>query len=315
MKYPILDVLLHGYEKASNWKDFYPRRIVCPSGYYDPKYHSTLVAASMIVKTTNSEYVPPEETALIYELSQMKFPTYFITGDFFQAVINTEPPVVNTIDLKLPLKAMRICLPVAVTSKFFCGFPMAFFSFCRTSANELGKECLVYQGHVFLTYDKPFGYYGRVPLINEHRRDLGDYKFLDYTKEADKDPDFTRVAWESSKGILPTDEQDKEISNKLYDFLYKLLCVLSTRNDSFILEGEQTRKVKYNRKGEIQKEALWSPNFIGKSYKAAHDIPEGTHASPRMHWRRGHIRLQKWGKGLSLTKSIWIEPVLINPEK
>ena len=38
-------------------------------------------------------------------------------------------------------------------------------------------------------------------------------------------------------------------------------------------------------------------------------IPQGTHASPRQHWRRGHWRTYKSGK------RAWVEPMLVGDEK
>jgi hypothetical protein len=35
----------------------------------------------------------------------------------------------------------------------------------------------------------------------------------------------------------------------------------------------------------------------------------------KTHWRRGHFRLQHFGKGRAEEKIIWIEPVLVNEEK
>lgn len=46
--------------------------------------------------------------------------------------------------------------------------------------------------------------------------------------------------------------------------------------------------------------------------KREHGVPEGTHASPVMHWRRGHYRRQRYGPGNSQFKTIVIEPVLAN---
>jgi hypothetical protein len=43
---------------------------------------------------------------------------------------------------------------------------------------------------------------------------------------------------------------------------------------------------------------VWSPNLIGRKYKVLHlgaDGEVGTHASPRMHRRRGHFRKQGFG--------------------
>lgn len=58
---------------------------------------------------------------------------------------------------------------------------------------------------------------------------------------------------------------------------------------------------------------LWTPNIVGKRYATKIEGDGGgTHAAPRMHWRRGHFRLQRFGVGLGEEKIIWIEPTLIN---
>lgn len=73
---------------------------------------------------------------------------------------------------------------------------------------------------------------------------------------------------------------------------------------------------------------FWSPNIIGAKYKFKREVPQvvkgkfvhapgretGTHASPRMHWRRGHYRNQPVGPGRKERKNIWIEPCLIGAE-
>ena len=57
---------------------------------------------------------------------------------------------------------------------------------------------------------------------------------------------------------------------------------------------------------------LWSPNLIGRCYRTLRDERGGgIHASPRVHWRRGHVRSQPHGQRRSLRKAIWIEPVLV----
>lgn len=37
----------------------------------------------------------------------------------------------------------------------------------------------------------------------------------------------------------------------------------------------------------------------------------GHHAPPRLHWRRGHIRRQRFGRGRGQIKKIWIAPMLV----
>ena len=38
--------------------------------------------------------------------------------------------------------------------------------------------------------------------------------------------------------------------------------------------------------------------------------PQGTHASPRLHWRRGHWRTMK-----KSGKKVWIDPMLVGDEE
>lgn len=48
---------------------------------------------------------------------------------------------------------------------------------------------------------------------------------------------------------------------------------------------------------------------------ARRETPAGTHASPRLHWRRGHFRNQAYGVKHSERKVIWIEPTLIGADE
>jgi hypothetical protein len=60
------------------------------------------------------------------------------------------------------------------------------------------------------------------------------------------------------------------------------------------------------------------PRWLGRNYqsKSANSAPnsEGTHASPRAHWRRGHWRTLQPGENKRWrdTRKIWIEPTWIN---
>lgn len=66
--------------------------------------------------------------------------------------------------------------------------------------------------------------------------------------------------------------------------------------------------------GHPQKQLL-NPVWIGRGYKSASErsTPTSIHASPRMHWRRGHWTRRAVGKREeNLRKWVWIEPVLVN---
>jgi hypothetical protein len=64
------------------------------------------------------------------------------------------------------------------------------------------------------------------------------------------------------------------------------------------------------------KKEFWTPNIIGEGYAPKHVVSthasgNGTHARPRMHWRRGHFRNQAYGPGMKEHHVIWMEPMLI----
>jgi hypothetical protein len=69
------------------------------------------------------------------------------------------------------------------------------------------------------------------------------------------------------------------------------------------------------KKHETAPREYWVPSIIGGDYVLPKAPPQGgTHASPRMHWRRGHYRRQACGPARRDHKIIWIEPMLVAAE-
>lgn len=55
-----------------------------------------------------------------------------------------------------------------------------------------------------------------------------------------------------------------------------------------------------------------TPRWVGRRYRYPEPTQDGTHASPRAHWRRGHWRGVRFGEGRKELKRVWIEPTLVN---
>ena len=102
---------------------------------------------------------------------------------------------------------------------------------------------------------------------------------------------------------------DKALKDRVSALMLKLLVVLNTRPN--LVERGQCVRPRRIKRGRVKCRELWSPNLIGWRYQVAAGIPAGTHASPRMHWRRGHIRNQPFGTGRTQRRLVWIEPMLI----
>jgi len=59
----------------------------------------------------------------------------------------------------------------------------------------------------------------------------------------------------------------------------------------------------------------WHPRWVAKRYRLNRpETANSVHASPRMHWRRGHWRGQRFGEKRKEVKQVWIEPILVNKE-
>lgn len=110
--------------------------------------------------------------------------------------------------------------------------------------------------------------------------------------------------------------QDIESFNDYFQAVFLRVMVLMEARPELIEESAQTTVVN---QGFAKSKArlLYQPNWIGKEYRLlTQGSPAiGTHASPKMHWRKGFLRLQPYGEGRTRRKLIWIEPTLVMSSK
>ena len=90
--------------------------------------------------------------------------------------------------------------------------------------------------------------------------------------------------------------------------LFGTLLAMTARPE--LVERGKCERVIEARKDRPRKE-FWSPNIVGRRYRTKIE-GGGSHASPRMHWRRGHFRSQPYGLHRAERKTLWIEPCLIS---
>ena len=107
-----------------------------------------------------------------------------------------------------------------------------------------------------------------------------------------------------------TEEQENELTVKAISLVVKIIAALSAMPE-YVEHGAISRPGKVKRGKQVQSE-LWHPNVIGRQYAARLEASRGgTHASPRMHKRRGHMRWQPYGEGRAQRKLLWIEEVWV----
>jgi hypothetical protein len=116
-------------------------------------------------------------------------------------------------------------------------------------------------------------------------------------------------------GIQVDESAEDKFIKQISNLLLQTLLLIQTRPE-FVEAGQA---VGYGESGSNRKQKsnlLINPNWVGKSYqvqKRNFIEPTRTHASPRMHWRRGHHKRVPIGeRGKGERKWVWIEPQLIN---
>jgi len=117
--------------------------------------------------------------------------------------------------------------------------------------------------------------------------------------------DFGALIGQSGFGV---DADDENLVSAITTLIFSLIFAMNARDELW-------ERGKYTGKTAKSRVEFWTPNIIRKNYTLKGEN-SATHAgvSPRMHWRRGHMRQQPYGEGRSLRREQWIEPTLIAAE-
>jgi len=277
---------------------YYPRRIITPMDYLNPKYFSALCYRFIHndhltgkAPTPQSQQEASDCETFLAVLVEKMMPTYFVAREFLESVDQTDVLESFTFaHLHFPMQGFLLVLPDHFTTP-------------SISQNIPFVMVSTFEG---MLYIQPFavaddGKFRSVPLILRYKN-----------------------AQESIQGYLERSEvrQRQENSDEytgdvyIFGLVLKLLIILSTQPHALVDSPDDppARKERIRKKGSI-KDALWNASFIGKRYSTQRvETGNGGGSGMRMHWRRGHLRNQRYGEDRSLVKAVWIKPVLIHAE-
>ena len=292
-----------------------PRRIQAPPGYHSTKCISTglflLIAQGRIKHDLGEEPVPTEITAhsIAYQVIRHGLQVFFVREDFARAVAATDLPHDFTLDdLHWPMPGMVVAWPAGfmqeVVGRDICyvyaanldagDYSVSAMPGCPTitiPTAKVGWHYYAWDGQHLESFVTAF-----------HRDNPVDKAILRYGYT-----DYTGIRDEA--GV----EADKAMTDQVSALMLKLLVVLNTRPN--LVERGQCVRPQRIKHGRVKHRELWSPNLIGWQYRVAGETPSSTHASPRLHWRRGHVRHQPFGAGRTQRRLVWIEPMLIGAAK
>jgi len=287
-----------------------PRRIQAPTGYHSTKCVSVgmylLLVQSRIKDELNLQQVPTEITAhsIAYGVINHGLHVLYVREQFAEAVAATDLPHDFTLDdLHWPMPGLVIGWPAGFMQEAV-GRDLCFVYAANMDAGDYSVAAMpgcptitVPQAKVGWHYYAWDGQHLESFVSAFHRDNPVDEAILNYGYT-----DYTGIRDEA--GV----EADKAMTDRVSALMLKLLVVLNTR-PNLVERGHCVRPQRLKR-GRVKHRELWSPNLIGWRYQVKRSGTQ-IHASPRLHWRRGHLRNQPFGPGRRQRRLVWIEPVLV----
>lgn len=296
----------------------YPRRILPPQGYYNPRWYGVSLCVLMRFWQEPEYNMLPHTTGALMALMQTKMgvPTYFLKQDYAEAVAQTNPPDdFRLTEIQWPLDAFLFVLPDAFVRQYF-GWYVPFLTVARcakgiyphdakplpsydvdfTSTIANAADRLLVHYPLYLYTRPPVDYTGAYPLTSPISV-IQSAPWADATYYEESLSPYGKIEWATDGHKEPTPEEEQELQRKVNSFAIKLMLAL-TAEPGYLERGGIARQAKV-RKGVTVKDSLWHPNLLGWNYTAPRppsDTGEhGTHASPRWHWRSGHMTYQVKG--------------------
>lgn len=292
-----------------------PRSYRKYSDWYHPNLFSAIAAnAIAAMQTTAGEELMSENSGVIGISADIaarcKVPTWFVGADLLKAFGKTKVPHLRLADLKWPMPFMLFVFNRSASFEAF-GRHVPFIGICKCKAGHMYENAVPPFIHsqwiiqktdtsaeeivlIWVT-DGGFDWGIKMPILpNEYTSSQCPTEALeDFTYLADDDDAFC--------------EKKKSIAFQ---------CLLAAAEPSMsqslsVLIAGQTMGC-----GSTKKKlspALFEPRWIGRNYRlpVVSGSGIGTHASPCIHWRRGHWRNQPHGQASSERKMIWIEPHIV----
>jgi hypothetical protein len=117
-----------------------------------------------------------------------------------------------------------------------------------------------------------------------------------YRKDDRVDEAVTKYAYtDYTFADAATVEADQQATQRVAALIFKLLVVLNTRPALVEPGGIDRSEKRHPKSGAITRSELWRANMVGAKYRVLRQPGNGTHASPKTHWRKGHLTHQRVG--------------------
>lgn len=315
-------------------RKFYPRVYENVGRYHSPRQCAAYLASIVFETAGIGEHRAPNAYRMLLPaletMARRQMPLFFIAPDLLEAVLRTDfADDIDWTTLKMPFDQGIFMLPkgalvhpedgevaMIVWARYWklTPYPAPFPDWKPTT---IGNDAFVLLGLCIkngMWYDSSF---------NADHRPTVRLRNLFFREPGERTPPAERRTTLDSN----LTEADEEFLEKLGVIVFGTMLAMNAKPE-LLEKGKMLKRVV--KAGQAPRE-FWSPNIIGPRYRLKREVPKidrhgkftadqrkrdqgGTHASPRLHWRRGHFRNQRYGVGLREVKQIWMEPMLIGAE-
>ncbi len=224
---------------------------------------------------------------------------FFCEPEFLQACVDTTTPKdLQLAELKLPLEGMTFIFPPGQVrlGKTEC----TFIGFARYTVEDVAKYTKQY------TPGSSTIFGANLPERKEDTfvlaAQLTNWNFVSIQLTLE---DFQTIL---SGGLGKFVERgsrivvgSKDMVNMIESLLHLALnLILAMEAEPALLERE--RRIHTHKKDKARE--VWQPNVLGRRFRVLYTggVAPGDHASPRMHWRRGHYRQQGVGQRVNICR-------------
>lgn len=300
--------------KDSLKKQFNPRPVATPHGYFNPNYYNTHLLfkylrytdpdyriqtdtfyeggsfENTVEKLSREQHAKDVRNSYILSLVQEEFPTYFIGLDLLKAAEHTNPADFSFKDIKMPRNPMVLVFP-AFHLHNDAGIHVPFAGIYK---GQDGDNTNLFIDMYTATKDKFQGQVSHIAECNSFA------EFVNHKK--DQSLPLDSVTTDLVRHSL-------NLFNYTADLVLKILLIINSV-PKLIDVVEPSHSLSPKEK-ERKKNKFHQPLWIGLHYKIPKEHSSLSHASPMIHWRRGHLRNQAYGPAMSLRRIIWIEPCIV----
>lgn len=318
-------IVVAAAEEQVPWlmRQYYPRQYEHIGNYHSPK----ALAALLSLMTVGALNDGPERTPTAFRLIlpglksmlAKSMPLLFLAPKLLEAIERSDfADDINWTELKLPYECGCFLLPRGGMQHPTDG-DVAYIFWNRVVPGNypgpipgIASMEITSTAMAVVAYCSGRGVWYDFNLTASHSPVL-KLKNVFYTQPGEEEP-FLPL---NTPVDAPLDPGDAEFLQKLGVVVFGTMLALNAKPQLY----EPGKRLKVLKAKDGNKE-FWSPNVLGRMYVFKREALGGTHASPRMHWRRGHFKQQVYGRRIDELgykidavkrehKTIWIEPCLV----